>query len=246
MADDAVGTAVASLVAANRILGNEGVLDAFGHVSIRHPQYRDRYLLSRSRSPQLVAADDIMTFALDGTTFGDDGRLPYNERFIHGALYEARPDVHAVVHAHAEDVLPFSITRTPIRPVIHVASCIGAHVPVWDIAEEFGDTNMQVKNMAQGRALARALGANRVALMRGHGFAAVAANVLEVLRIAIYLPENARVMMNAARLEGPMTALSEGEIRMRTEVDSVARDYRRAWEYWLHRAGIGEPANDAP
>ena len=246
MADGPLGTAISTLVAANRILGNEGVLDAFGHVSMRHPQYRDRYLLSRSRSPQLVGPNDIMTFALDGTALGEDTRLPYNERFIHGALYEARPDMNAVVHAHAEDVLPFSIAKTPMRPVIHVASCIGAHVPVWDIADEFGDTNMQVKNMAQGRALARALGANRAALMRGHGFAAVAPNVLEVLRIAIYLPENARVMMNAARLEGPMTPLSEGEIRMRTEVDSVAGDYRRAWEYWLHRAGVGELVDDAP
>ena len=241
-----ISSAIAALVAANRILGHEGVLDAFGHVSMRHPVNPDWYLLSRSRSPELVEPADIMTFSMDGVPVGDDTRLPYNERFIHGACYEARPDVNAVVHAHAEDVLPFTITETPMRPVIHVASCIGDHVPLWDIADEFGDTNMQVRNVEQGHALARGLGSNRVILMAGHGFAAVSATLLEVLRIAIYLPQNARVMMNAARLGGRMRYLSDGEIRVRSAaVDGVAKDYKRAWEYWLHRAGVKELPDDA-
>ncbi len=228
--------AIAELVAANRILAREDVLDAFGHVSIRDPDNRARYLLARSRSPALVSREDIMTFELDGTPVDDD-RLPYNERFIHGALYEARPDVNAAIHSHAESVLPFSLTPMPLRPVVHVASCIGTHIPVWDIAERFGDTNMQVRTIAQGRELAKALGTNHVALMRGHGFAAVGASLLDVVRIGVYLPLNARVYMNAVRL-GPITPLSDGEIRMRTEVVPVAPDYARAWEYWLDRAGV--------
>jgi ribulose-5-phosphate 4-epimerase/fuculose-1-phosphate aldolase len=227
---------VDELVAANRILAREDVLDAFGHVSIRDPENRHQYLLSRSRSPALVRHEDIMTFALDGAPIDDD-RLAYNERFIHGAIYEARPDINAVIHSHAEDVLPFTLTPVPLQPVIHVASCIGTHVPVWDIAERFGDTNMQVRNMEQGRELARALGTDRVALMRGHGFAAAGASLLDVVRIGVYLPQNARVAMNAMRF-GPVTPLSAGEIRIRTEIDPVAPDYARAWEYWLDRAGV--------
>jgi ribulose-5-phosphate 4-epimerase/fuculose-1-phosphate aldolase len=225
------------LVAANRILARENVLDAFGHVSIRDPANPSQYLLARSRSPALVRRADIMTFTLESAPVGGDKRLAYNERFIHGAIYEARPDVNAVIHSHAEDVLPFTLTPVPLRPIIHVASCIGAHVPVWDIAERFGDTNMQVRNVEQGRELARAIGNDRVALMRGHGFAAAGASLLDVVRIGVYLPQNARVYMNAARL-GPVTPLSEGEIRMRAEVNPVAPDYARAWEYWLDRAGV--------
>jgi ribulose-5-phosphate 4-epimerase/fuculose-1-phosphate aldolase len=227
---------VGELVAANRILAHENVLDAFGHVSIRDPENPQQYLLSRSRSPALVRREDIMTFKLNGTAVGDD-RLAYNERFIHGALYEARPEINAVIHSHAEDVLPFTLTPVALRPIIHVASCIGEDVPVWDIAERFGDTNMQVRDMRQGRDLALAFGSARVTLMRGHGFAAVGASLLDVVRIGVYLPQNARVYMNATRL-GPITPLSDGEIRIRNDVDPVAPDYARAWEYWLHRAGV--------
>src|SRR5262245_21618628 len=169
---------IGQLVIANRILANEGVVDAYGHVSIRHPHTPECYLLSWSRSPELVECTDIMEFTLDGKPVSD-GRAPYLERFIHGAIYEARPDIHAVVHAHAEDVLTFSRTTTPRRPVIHSGSFMGAHVPVWDIADNFGDqTNLLVTNMAQGRDLARCLGSNSVALMRGHGFAAAASSLI--------------------------------------------------------------------
>src|SRR2546427_3922806 len=156
------------LVVANRILANEDVVDAYGHVSIRHPADATRYLLARSLSPELVERDDIMEFQLDGTPVGDS-RQSYLQRFIHRAIYEARPDVQAVVHAHAEAVLPFTITTTPLQPVIHSGSFMGAHVPVWDIRDNFGDTNLLVANMAHGRDLARRLGADSVAVMRGHG-----------------------------------------------------------------------------
>src|SRR5579871_737580 len=140
------------LVIANRILAHQGVVDAYGHVSMRHPTNPERFLLSRSRSPELVEERDIMEFTLDGKVIGDDKRPPYLERFIHGSLYEARPDVGAVVHSHAEETLAFGITGVPIRPVIHVAANMGAEVPLWDIAEKFGnDTDLLVRNVDHGR-----------------------------------------------------------------------------------------------
>src|SRR3989449_2067842 len=163
-----IDLAIRNLVVANRILANEGVVDAYGHVSVRHPLHPERYLLSRSRSPELVERGDVMEFMLDGTPVGGDTRPPYLERFIHGALYEARPEVQAVVHAHAEAVLPFTVSTTPLRPVVHMASFIGARIPGGDIRDSFGDTNLLVGDMAQGRDLARGLGSERVVLMRGH------------------------------------------------------------------------------
>ena len=149
-----VPQAISTVVTANRILAREGIVDALGHVSLRHPEHPDRYLLSCSRSPELVVEDDIMTFTLDGEPVDGDARTPYTERFIHGALYEARPEIASVVHNHAYDVIPFGITEAPLRPVINVAAAIGEQVPVWDIRDRFGDTNSLVTNMEQGRDLA--------------------------------------------------------------------------------------------
>src|SRR6266699_1200320 len=241
-----VKAAIRDLVVANRILANEDVVDAYGHVSLRHPAHAARYLLARSLSPELVERDDIMEFELDGTPVGDS-RQPYLERFIHGAIYEARPDVHAVVHAHAEAVLPFTITTTPLQPVIHSGSFMGAHVSVWDIRDNFGDTNLLVANMAQGRDLARCLGGDNVALMRGHGFAAAAPSLIEVVRLSVYVPRNARVLMAAMRLGGEVKSLAHGEIAARAagyKPHSV--ETWRAWEYWAHRAGCGHLVGERP
>jgi ribulose-5-phosphate 4-epimerase/fuculose-1-phosphate aldolase len=239
---------IGQLVIANRILANEGVVDAYGHVSIRHPRHPERYLLACSRSPELVERADIMEFTLDGIPVSNDGRALYLERFIHGAIYEARPDIHAVVHAHAEDVLPFTITTTPLRPVIHSGSFMGAHVPVWDIADNFGDqTNLLVTNMPQGRDLARCLGSNRVALMRGHGFAAAAASLIEVVRMSVYVPRNARALMAAMRLGDEVKSLSEGEIAARAAgYQPYSVETWRAWEYWANRAGCGHLLGERP
>ena len=226
------------LVVANRILANEGVVDAYGHVSLRDPGNPKRFFLARSLAPQFVEAGDIMQFDLEGNALGGDRRQPYLERFIHAAIFEARPDVMAVVHAHAEDVLPFGVTAAPLRPVIHSGSFMGETVPVWDIRERFGDTNMLVTDIAQGRDLARALAGNNVALMRGHGFVAAARSVIDVVRMSVYVPRNARVQLNAARLGGEVKALSRGEIAARNagyKPDSP--ETRRAWEYWAKRAG---------
>ncbi|HEY8580646.1 MAG TPA: class II aldolase/adducin family protein, partial [Beijerinckiaceae bacterium] len=193
---------VNELVAANRILAHEGVVDAYGHISVRHPEDPGLFLLSRSRSPELVEPEDIMTFRLDGSPA--DGRTdsPYLERFIHCGAYEANPEVMSVVHSHALAVLPFSVSDVPLRPVIHTASHAGADIPVWDIRDKFGDTGLLVQNLEQGRDLARTLGKNRVALMRGHGFTAAGRSLGEVLKISIYLPQNAQVYLDALRLGG--------------------------------------------
>jgi ribulose-5-phosphate 4-epimerase/fuculose-1-phosphate aldolase len=235
--------AIRELVVANRVLANEDVIDAYGHVSIRHPLNPERYLLSWSRSPEFVGLEDIVEYTLDGKPVGDQ-RPPYRERFIHGGIYEARPDVTAVVHAHAEDTLPFGITTVPLRPVIHSGSFIGADVPVWDIAEQFGDeTNLLVSNMAQGRDLAKRLGQNTVTLMRGHGFAAGARSLIDVVRTSVYLPKNARVQMAAMRMGGEVRYLSAGEINKRSAGGYYASntpETMRAWEYWAKRAGCGD------
>jgi ribulose-5-phosphate 4-epimerase/fuculose-1-phosphate aldolase len=225
------------LVIANRILANENVVDAYGHVSVRHPRDPQRFFLARSLSPDRVERGDIMEFDLEGRPAGGDERQPYLERFIHGAAYEARADVQAVVHAHAEDVLPFGITAVPLRPVIHSGSFMGEQVPVWDIRDRFGDTNLLVTNMPQGRDLARTLGGNNVALMRGHGFVAVARSLIEVVRMSVYVPRNARVLLGALRL-GEVKPLSAGEIAARNAgYKPYSPETWRAWEYWATRAG---------
>jgi HCOMODA/2-hydroxy-3-carboxy-muconic semialdehyde decarboxylase len=234
---------IRDLVVANRILANENIVDAYGHVSVRHPDKPDRFFLARSRAPELVDQDDIMELTLDGEPVNDD-RSPYLERFIHGAIYEARPDVHAVVHAHAEDVLPFGIAAaTPLRPVIHSGSFMGAHIPVWDIADKFGtDTDLLVRNMSQGRDLAKSLGGNNVALMRGHGFASAARSLIEVVRMSVYIPRNARAQMKALALGGHIKPLHEGEINARSSGGGYkpnSPETWRAWEYWAARAGCG-------
>src|SRR6202521_4729069 len=184
---------VRDLVVANRILASENVVDAYGHVSVRHPTRPDRFLIAASLAPELVGETDIMEFNLDCTPVRDDGRPLYHERFIHGGIYETRPDVQAVVHAHSEDVLPFTIAKTPLRPVIHSGSFMGVHVPVWDIADRFGpNTNMLVTGMEEARDLASCLGGNNVVLMRGHGFSAAARSLIAVARIAVFLPRKPR------------------------------------------------------
>lgn len=227
------------LVVANRILAREEVVDAYGHVSVRHPESPGRFFLARSLSPELVERDDIVELGLDGEPAGEESRALYLERFIHAAVYEARPDVCSVVHAHAEDTLPFGIApATPLRPVIHSGSFIGPEVPVWDIADRFGDTNLLVTNMEQGRDLARCLGGGNVALMRGHGFAAAGRSIIEAVRLSVYLPRNARTLLRARQLGGEITYLSRGEIEARNRGYSpYSPETWRAWEHWATRAG---------
>jgi ribulose-5-phosphate 4-epimerase/fuculose-1-phosphate aldolase len=234
------------LVIGNRILAHQNVVDGYGHISVRHPSNPERFLLSRSRGPELVVEADIMEFTLDGKVVGDDRRPPYTERFIHGGLYEARPDVNSIVHSHAEETLAFGITNTPMKPVIHLARAIGPHVPVWDIAEKFGDnTDLLVANVDHGRDLARRMGQASVTLMRGHGFTAVGASIVDAVRLSVYLPVNARVL-TAAMNFGSFKALAPGEMASSTGFNPGSAAYWRAWEYWARRAGVGERLGEMP
>ncbi|MGA7538483.1 MAG: class II aldolase/adducin family protein [Steroidobacteraceae bacterium] len=230
------------LVIANRILASEEVADAYGHVSVRNPENLHSFFISRSLAPELVAGEDIVELDLEGNPVANDKRPLYLERFIHGGIYQARPDVTAVVHAHAEAVLPFGIANgTRLKPVIHSGSFIGAHVPVWDIADRFGDTNLLVSNVEQGRDLAKTLAGHNVALMRGHGFAAAAGSLIEVVRMSVYLPRNARALLSARLVGGEIKYLSEGEIEARhdTAYGPYSTATWRAWEYWATKCGCG-------
>jgi len=234
-------TITKDLVIANRILAKEDVVDAYGHVSIRNPDNPKSFFISRSLAPELIEKDDIVELGLDGEPLKNEKRSLYLERFIHAAIYEARPDINSVVHAHAEDTLPFGIAAaTKLKPVIHSGSFIGPNVPVWDIADKFGATNVLVTNMAQGRDLAKTLGKNSVALMRGHGFASAARSLIEVVRLSVYLPRNARALTRAKMLGGEIKYLSQGEIDARNAGYSpYSTETWRAWEYWANKAGVG-------
>ncbi len=229
------------VMSANRILARENVVDGYGHVSMRHPDRPDQFLLSRSRSPELVTVDDLMTFTLDGTVVGDDPRPAYLERFIHGSIYAARPDVNSVVHSHAEDVIPYSIIDVPLEPVFHQSARMGSTLPVWEIREKFGDTNLLVTDAAQGADLAARLAGNTIVLMRGHGFAAVAASLMEAVTISVYLPKNARILTTARLLGGGrVRAITPAEIDVVGPVQPEAPAYQRGWEYWCKRAGVSQ------
>ena len=230
--------AVRDVVLANHILAIENVLDAYGHVSVRNPNDPNTFLMSRSRSAEIVDPDDILVHALDGSVEGIAGPDLYAERFIHGAVYEARPDVRAVIHSHAEDVLPFSVSSVPFQAVAHGASSMGVRVPVWDIHDEFGDTNVEVRSVDQGRSLAHTLENCTVCLMRGHGFVAAGKTLINAVKTATSLPRNARVQMNALRLGGTVTPLTAGEMELRDRLDVRAPASQRQWEYWCRRLGV--------
>jgi HCOMODA/2-hydroxy-3-carboxy-muconic semialdehyde decarboxylase len=202
---------VRDLVIANRILAHEEVVDGYGHVSARHPERPHNFLLSRSRSPELVVAEDILEFRLDGEPVAPTTMSLYTERYIHAAVYAHRPEVRAVVHHHAYDLIPFSVTEVPLQPLFHAAARIGNHVPVWDIAATFGeDTNMLVTDLDKGQDLVKKLGLARMVLMRGHGTTVVAATLVEAVLISIYSQINARMQMQAMAL-GNVKFLNPGE-----------------------------------
>jgi HCOMODA/2-hydroxy-3-carboxy-muconic semialdehyde decarboxylase len=223
------------LVTANRILAHEGVVDGFGHVTVRHPQRPDRFVMSRARAPECIEVEDLMEFALDGTPIDPKGRKPYLERFIHGAIYEARPEIVSVVHNHSPSTIPFGITPVKLRPLMHMCATIGHEVPVWDIRDRFGDTGLLVTDMAMGRDLAKALGPRPTALMRGHGCVVAAETLRKAVWVSIYLELNANLQMKAMAM-GDVKFLSPGEVDAVIE-RSNAFTVDRGWEYWCRRAG---------
>ena len=225
---------VEDLVAANRILADQGVLDAFGHVSIRHPDNPNRFLMSRSLAPALVKAEDIMEFDLDGNPTDQRGRAMFLERFIHSEVYKARPDVNAVVHSHSPGVIPFGASQVPMRAMYHISAFLAQGVPVYDIRKVAGLTDMLVSSPNLGKALAEVLGDKSVVLMRGHGDVVVGpALPLTVFR-AIYTEVNARLQSQAIALGEPVTYLDveEGE-KANKVLDQI---HLRAWDLWKRGA----------
>jgi HCOMODA/2-hydroxy-3-carboxy-muconic semialdehyde decarboxylase len=230
---------VGDLVVANHILVSEGVLDAFGHVSVRHPADPGRFLMGRSLAPQLVSPGDIVEYDLDGEPIGAPERFThFLERFIHGEAYRARPDVHAVVHSHSPSVIPFGVTQHPLRPVYHMSSFLSLGVPVFEIRDVAGMTNLLVSDGRLGRALAQTLGDKSVALMRGHGNVVVARTLPLAAYQAIYTELNARLQMQAIALGGPINFLTAEEGKKATE--TMERVHERAWELWKRR--VARPA----
>ena len=222
------------LAVANRILGHEGVLDAFGHVSLRHPGNPGRYLLPRSRSPELIEPADILEFTLDSAPVAPPTVPLYSERVIHGEIYKARPDVMAVCHHHAPAVMPFCITGEPLVPVFHLGATIGAKVPFWDSLDEFGDTNLLVVKLEEGASLARALGPHSVVLMRRHGATVVGATLRELVFRSIYSCLNA-VYLGEGKKMGKVGPLTPGEISMAGAINKIPSVPLRTWEYWSTR-----------
>jgi ribulose-5-phosphate 4-epimerase/fuculose-1-phosphate aldolase len=219
---------------ASRILANEGVLDAFGHVSLRHPGDPQKFLLSRSRSPQLVEPDDILEFTLEAEPASPPTVSLFAERVIHGCIYQARPDVMAVCHHHASAVLPFCIAGVPIVPVFHLGAAAGAATPFWDQQDEFGDTNLLVVKPEEGRSLARALGSQPAVLMRHHGATVVGGNLRELVSRSIFMCQNA-VYQLQAQLLGKVVPLTPGETRLAGSINAMPNVTGRTWEYWSVR-----------
>ncbi|MCO5066375.1 MAG: class II aldolase/adducin family protein [Rhizobiaceae bacterium] len=234
---DAVQHVIRELVIANRVLAHEGVIDDFGHISVRHPTDPGRYFLSRARSPELVCAEDIVEFTLEGDPVTAPNRGLYSERAIHGAIYMARPEVNAVAHHHARPVIPFTVLNIPLKPVLHIASVIGNEVPKWDSRDEFGDTRMLVDDLPKGHSLAKALGAGSSVLLRGHGSVCAAASLSRVCFISIYLSDNARILLEALR-HGTPTYLTPEEVRLTADLHMGDVAMARAWEYYKARAGF--------
>lgn len=225
---------VDDLVAANRILAAHEVLDAYGHVSMRSDKRPERFVMSRSRAPALVTAADLMELDADSEALPGDKRKGFIERYIHGEIYRARPDVMAVVHSHSPSVIPFGITRTRLRPVYHMGSFLWSGAPVWDIRKVREDNDVLVRDRPLGKALAGALGSCNCVLMRGHGMTVIGDSIPEAVFRAIYTEMNARLQLQATQLEGPIEFLSDEEGRRATV--SNRGTIERPWEVWKKRA----------
>jgi len=225
---------IEELVYANRILYDQGVLDGFGHVSVRDEKNPQHFLLSRSMAPGLVTTKDILEYDLQGAPIDGGGRAVYLERFIHAAIYRVRPDVKAIVHSYSPALIVFSVTGTSLRPVYHLSSFLGAGVPIFDIRDAAGMTDMLIRDNHLGDALAKVLADKPVALMRGHGAVVVGNSIPEAVYRLIYTDVNARLQADAARL-GAINFLSAEEAGKSAATLDV--QVPRAWELWKSRIG---------
>jgi HCOMODA/2-hydroxy-3-carboxy-muconic semialdehyde decarboxylase len=226
---------IEDLVVAYRTLAEFGIIDAYGHVSVRSDRDPNRYLIARSLAPELVTEADIMEYDLDSNPIDAAGRASVSERFIHGEAYKARPEVMAVVHNHSPTVVPFSVTGVPLRPIFHMAAFVGLGVPVFEIRDFERGTDMLVRTPALGKALAGVLGDKPAALMRGHGSVVVGENIARAVGRSVYLEQSAQMQLQAMQIAGP-----GGAITYLDEAESIAgsktQDYGRAWPLWRQRA----------
>lgn len=220
------------LVTANHILAQEGVVDGYGHISVRHDRDPNRYLIARYLAPELVTAQDIMELDLDSRPV-IPGQRTYSEIFLHGEIYKARPDVKAIVHSHAPSLIPFGVSGVPLRPLYHMSSFIGLGIPVFDIRKAMGEgTDMLIRNAARGHSLAQTLDNHPAVLLRGHGAVIVAAAVPRVVARSIYLQTNAALQLQAMAMGSEITYLSSEEA-LRVEKDVWDENgFLKAWELW--------------
>jgi ribulose-5-phosphate 4-epimerase/fuculose-1-phosphate aldolase len=238
---DTLASAREDVAIANRILANEGLLDAFGHVSMRHPSMADRFLISRHRAPELVTAADIVELNLDGEPAVPTSFRLYGERIIHAAIYAARPDVTAICHHHAPSVMPYAIARAELVPVYHLGALMGPKVPYWDSHDEFGDTALVVVTAEEGRSLARALGPYWTVLMGRHGATVVGASLREMVFRAVYGARNAE-LQTQAKLIGAVHRLTPAEAEKAAAYNLRPAPMERAWDYWAMRLAKREGA----
>jgi HCOMODA/2-hydroxy-3-carboxy-muconic semialdehyde decarboxylase len=221
------------VVKGNHILVRRGVLDSYGHISVRSPDDPGRFFLARAMAPATVEAGDIVELDLDGNPVHPESRKLYLERFIHGEIYRARPDVQAVVHSHSPTVIPFGISKVPMRPVCQLCGFIGQGVPLFEIRDAIGDgSDLLIRDGALGKSLAQSLGDKAVCLQRGHGAVTVGGTVAQVVGRSVYLELNARLQMQAITISGgdhDITYLSEAEIET---IGAKLGDFERAWEAW--------------
>jgi HCOMODA/2-hydroxy-3-carboxy-muconic semialdehyde decarboxylase len=229
--------AISDLVAANRILAAEGILDGFGHVSLRHPHDPARYLMSRSLAPALVTASDIIVHDLDNrpTQAKDREQKLYYERWIHGEVYKARPDVNAVVHSHSPTVVPFASTKAPLRPLLHNASFLGFGAPVFEIRNFVQNSDLMISTADLGKAMAGTLGPRAdVVLLRGHGNVVVGPTIQIAVFRAYYTEINARQQLAAITIGGAINFMTKAEAI--TSSDAMLRASARPWALWRKRA----------
>jgi ribulose-5-phosphate 4-epimerase/fuculose-1-phosphate aldolase len=222
------------LALANHILVNQGVLDGFGHISVRHPHQPNGFFIARSMAPALVEVADIVEVDLDGNVHDAQGRRTYVERFIHSAIYKARPDVMSVIHSHSPAVIPFGVTGARLRPICHMSGFLGAVTPVFDIRHSAGEsTDLLISSQALGEALATTLGKANVALMRGHGSVTVGTSIKQAVYRGVYTESNARLQSEAMRF-GEITFLTDGEAQATSAMNDQHLD--RPWEMWKRDA----------
>lgn len=222
------------LVYANRILYDQNIVDGLGHVSVRHDTEPGVFLLSCNRAPAMVRRRDITLYDFDGKAVSEGAERPYLERFIHGEIYRARPDVMAVVHSHSQSVIPFAVTKQLLKPVFHMAGFLGAGSAHFEIRDAGGDTDMLISSTYLGQALARSLGSHSCVLMRGHGSTVVGTSLEQVIYRAIYAEVNAKLQLSALGL-GDVTYLNDEEARLASAMNDG--QIPRSWNLWMQRLG---------